>query len=109
MQPDSIVAGEGQRLGENLSHGFPAWAGNTAEIPSTFDAQLRLPDGTDEAVIAPAELDQAIRVADTTAFFSVDISQGTRTGYLVEMGPTAQIFENPREQMTGDYISGKFS
>jgi len=54
-------------------------------------------------------MQQAIRVADTTAFFSVDISQGTRTGYLVEMGPTAQIFDNPREQMTGDYISGKFS
>ncbi|WP_374091352.1 phosphate ABC transporter ATP-binding protein, partial [Pseudomonas sp. TH10] len=54
-------------------------------------------------------MQQAIRVADTTAFFSVDISQGTRTGYLVEMGPTTQIFGSPREQMTEDYISGKFS
>ena len=54
-------------------------------------------------------MQQAIRVADTTAFFSVDISQGSRTGYLVEMGPTAQIFQNPREQLTSDYISGKFS
>ncbi|MFG0505525.1 phosphate ABC transporter ATP-binding protein PstB [Pseudomonas putida] len=54
-------------------------------------------------------MQQAIRVADTTAFFSVDISQGTRTGYLVEMGATAQIFQNPREQLTSDYISGKFS
>ena len=54
-------------------------------------------------------MQQAIRVADTTAFFSVDISQGTRTGYLVEMGPTTQIFDNPREQMTSDYITGKFS
>lgn len=54
-------------------------------------------------------MQQAIRVADTTAFFSVDISQGTRTGYLVEMGPTTQIFQNPREQLTSDYISGKFS
>jgi phosphate transport system ATP-binding protein len=42
-------------------------------------------------------MQQAIRVADTTAFFSVDISQGTRTGYLVEMGPTTQIFDNPRK------------
>ena len=54
-------------------------------------------------------MQQAIRVADTTAFFSVDISKGTRTGYLVEMGPTTQIFQNPREQLTADYISGKFS
>jgi len=54
-------------------------------------------------------MQQVTRVADTTAFFSVDISQGGRTGYLVEMGPTKQIFEDPREQLTKDYISGQFS
>jgi phosphate transport system ATP-binding protein len=54
-------------------------------------------------------MQQATRVADTTAFFSVDISAGGRTGYLVEMGPTRQIFENPRERLTQDYISGQFS
>jgi len=54
-------------------------------------------------------MQQATRVADTTAFFSVDISAGGRTGYLVEMGPTRQIFESPREQLTKDYISGHFS
>ena len=54
-------------------------------------------------------MQQATRVADTTAFFSVDISEGGRTGYLVEMGPTRQIFENPREKLTKDYISGQFS
>ena len=50
-----------------------------------------------------------MRVADTTAFFSVDISKGGRTGYLVEMGPTREIFENPREKLTGEYIRGEFS
>jgi phosphate transport system ATP-binding protein len=54
-------------------------------------------------------MQQATRVADTTAFFSVDISKGGRTGYLVEMGPTKQIFESPREQLTKQYISGQFS
>lgn len=54
-------------------------------------------------------MQQATRVADTTAFFSVDISQGGRTGYLVEMGPTKEIFEAPREQLTKQYISGQFS
>ena len=54
-------------------------------------------------------MQQATRVADITAFFAVDISEGGRTGYLVEMGPTQQIFANPREQLTQDYISGKFS
>ena len=54
-------------------------------------------------------MQQATRIADITAFFAVDISEGGRTGYLVEMGPTQQIFANPREQLTQDYISGKFS
>jgi phosphate transport system ATP-binding protein len=54
-------------------------------------------------------MQQATRVADTTAFFSVDISKGGRTGYLVEMGPTAQVFQDPREKLTKEYISGEFS
>ena len=54
-------------------------------------------------------MQQAVRVADTTCFFGVDISQGNRTGYLVERGPTAEIFENPQQELTKDYVSGKFS
>jgi phosphate transport system ATP-binding protein len=54
-------------------------------------------------------MQQATRVADTTAFFSVDISAGGRTGYLVEMGPTKQLFDDPREDLTREYISGEFS
>ncbi len=54
-------------------------------------------------------MQQATRVADITAFFAVDISKNGRTGYLVEMGQTDQIFNNPREQLTQEYISGKFS
>ncbi len=54
-------------------------------------------------------MQQAMRVADKTAFFSVDISQGGRTGYLVELGDTRQIFEDPREQLTKQYIRGDFS
>ncbi len=54
-------------------------------------------------------MQQATRVADTTAFFAVDISQAGRTGYLVEMGETRQIFEDPREELTKEYIRGEFS
>jgi phosphate transport system ATP-binding protein len=39
----------------------------------------------------------------------VDISEGGRTGYLVELGVTKQIFENPKEELTKEYISGQFS
>ncbi|WP_346837558.1 phosphate ABC transporter ATP-binding protein PstB [Microbulbifer sp. SAOS-129_SWC] len=59
--------------------------------------------------IVTHNMQQAMRVADTTAFFSVDISEGGRTGYLVEMGNTEQVFENPQEHLTKEYISGEFS
>ncbi len=54
-------------------------------------------------------MQQARRVADVTAFFSVDISHGGRTGYLVEIGQTNQVFEEPREQLTMEYLRGDFS
>jgi len=59
--------------------------------------------------IVTHNMQQAQRVADQTAFFAVDISKGGRTGYLVEMGPTRQLFENPQEQLTKEYLHGKFS
>jgi phosphate transport system ATP-binding protein len=59
--------------------------------------------------IVTHNMQQAVRVADVTAFFSVDISRGSRTGYLVEAGPTRAVFENPREQLTKEYVSGQFS
>jgi phosphate transport system ATP-binding protein len=45
-------------------------------------------------------MQQAARVSDYTAFMYL--------GELVEYGPTKQIFENPRNEMTERYISGKF-
>jgi phosphate transport system ATP-binding protein len=54
-------------------------------------------------------MQQARRVADVTAFFSVDISAGGRTGYLVELGETNDIFDSPREKLTKEYIRGEFS
>jgi phosphate transport system ATP-binding protein len=59
--------------------------------------------------IVTHNLQQAKRVADHTAFLYVDRSQGGRTGYLVEHGPTKEIFEHPREKHTQDYIAGAFS
>jgi phosphate transport system ATP-binding protein len=45
-------------------------------------------------------MQQAARVSDYTAFMYL--------GELVEYGPTKQIFENPQNEMTERYISGKF-
>ena len=54
-------------------------------------------------------LQQAMRVADKTAFMYVDTTRGGRTGYLVEYGDTKELFENPREDYTKQYIRGEFS
>ncbi len=56
-------------------------------------------------VIVTHNMQQAGRVSDETAFFTMDED---RAGYLVEFGPTREIFTNPREQLTEDYVSGRF-
>ena len=45
-------------------------------------------------------MQQAARISDYTAFFLM--------GELIEYGKTRQIFENPREKSTEDYITGRF-
>ena len=59
--------------------------------------------------IVTHNLQQAKRVADNTAFLFVDRAEGSRTGHLVEFGPTKEIFENPKDKHTQDYIAGAFS
>lgn len=60
-------------------------------------------------VVVTHNLQQAARVSDRTAFLTAEVSAtGSRTGVLVEEGPTAQIFGNPRDSRTDDYISGRF-
>jgi phosphate transport system ATP-binding protein len=59
--------------------------------------------------IVTHNLQQAARVADKTGFLYVDTTEGGRTGYLVELGDTHQIFNAPQQKHTQDYISGQFS
>jgi phosphate transport system ATP-binding protein len=56
-------------------------------------------------VIVTHNMQQAARVSDETAFFTMG---DDRAGYLVEMGPTTEIFTNPKNQLTEDYVSGRF-
>jgi phosphate transport system ATP-binding protein len=60
-------------------------------------------------VIVTHNMQQATRVSDRTAFFSVLVNpdSDTRTGVLVEYGPTQQIFENPHESRTEAYVTGR--
>lgn len=56
-------------------------------------------------VIVTHNMQQASRVSDSTAFFSMDEN---RAGYLVETGPTTTIFTSPRESLTESYVAGRF-
>ena len=56
-------------------------------------------------VIVTHNMQQASRVSDSTAFFSMDEN---RAGYLVEAGPTPMIFTSPKESLTESYVAGRF-
>jgi phosphate transport system ATP-binding protein len=60
-------------------------------------------------VIVTHNMQQATRVSDQTAFFYVltDSKTDTRTGVLVEFGPTRQIFEDPHDPRTQAYVTGR--
>jgi phosphate transport system ATP-binding protein len=59
-------------------------------------------------VIVTHNMQQAARVADLTAFFSLEVGEGRRSGVLVEYDSTDKIFTNPAEKRTEDYVTGRF-
>jgi len=69
---------------------------STAKIEDLIDELRR--DYT--IVIVTHNMQQAARVSDLTAFLY--------EGYLIETGPTKQLFTKPREKKTEDYITGRF-
>ena len=56
-------------------------------------------------IIVTHNMQQAARASDHTAFFMM---AEDRAGYLVEYGPTKEIFTNPKHQKTEEYITGRF-
>ncbi len=59
-------------------------------------------------VIVTHNMQQAARVADVTAFFSLEVENGDRRGVLVEYDETAKIFTQPADKRTEDYVTGRF-
>jgi phosphate transport system ATP-binding protein len=55
-------------------------------------------------------MQQAARVSDRTAFFTVDLrdNETHRIGKLVEYAPTEKIFTTPDDERTEQYVTGKF-
>jgi phosphate transport system ATP-binding protein len=61
-------------------------------------------------IIVTHNMQQAARVSDETAFLYTEVDEQTssRWGILVEFGETSQIFTNPVDKRTEDYVSGRF-
>ncbi len=57
-------------------------------------------------VIVTHNMQQAARASDVTVMMTMDTTD--RAGYVVEQGETSQIFTNPQNQLTEDYVSGRF-
>jgi phosphate transport system ATP-binding protein len=66
---------------------------------------MRTLSSTYTIIIVTHNMQQAARASDYTAFFNMDTD---RAGMMVEFGITTQIFTNPRDQRTEDYITGRF-
>jgi phosphate transport system ATP-binding protein len=59
-------------------------------------------------VIVTPNMQQAARVADRTAFFSLQVDDSGRSGVLVEYDETPKIFTAPSDKRTEDYVTGRF-
>jgi phosphate transport system ATP-binding protein len=59
-------------------------------------------------VIVTHNLQQAARVSDRTAFFNIEMQEGSRTGELVEYDQTDVIFHHPQKEVTQRYVQGRF-
>jgi phosphate transport system ATP-binding protein len=60
-------------------------------------------------VVVTHNMQQAARVADMTAFFSIERGEeGERSGILVEYDSTEKIFTQPSDKRTEDYVTGRF-
>jgi phosphate transport system ATP-binding protein len=60
-------------------------------------------------IIVTHNMQQASRASDFTAFYNVQANEkGQRTGYIVEYDRTELIFQNPQQEATKEYVSGRF-
>jgi phosphate transport system ATP-binding protein len=61
-------------------------------------------------IIVTHNMQQAARISDLTAFFTVAAmdERSSRTGVLVEIDETRSIFSNPKDERTANYVTGKF-
>ena len=95
VQPDVVL------MDEPCSALDPIATGRIEELISELKSEYTI-------IIVTHNMQQAARISDRTAFFSVKLNdEGMRTGELIEVGATQQIFTNPEDERTEAYITGK--
>jgi phosphate transport system ATP-binding protein len=96
VQPDVILLDE------------PASALDPISTSAIEDLMHELKDDY-TLVIVTHNMQQAARVAEMTAFFSLDVKEdGSRHGILVEYDATEKIFTQPSDERTEGYVTGRF-
>jgi phosphate transport system ATP-binding protein len=95
IEPDVLL------LDEPASALDPIATGAIEELVHTLKGRFTI-------VIVTHNMQQAARVADRTAFFSLESSQVGAVGTLIEFDDTARIFGDPRDPRTRDYVNGRF-
>ena len=114
----SLSPGERQKVAILIAIGFEPQLLILDEPASALDpiSTTRIEDLIHELkreytiAIVTHNMQQAARVADMTAFFSVEVQDDgkARHGILVEYDLTTKIFTNPSDKRTEDYVTGRF-
>ena len=95
VQPDVVL------MDEPCSALDPIATGRIEELIAELKTEYTI-------IIVTHNMQQAARISDMTAFFSVQANEmGHRTGELVEYAPTSSIFTNPDDPRTEAYITGR--
>ena len=97
VEPDVIL------MDEPCSALDPIATGKIEELMDEIKAEYTI-------IIVTHNMQQAARVSDKTAFYSVEVNEtsDTRTGILVEYDRTEKMFSNPSDERTERYVTGRF-
>jgi phosphate transport system ATP-binding protein len=95
VEPDVVL------LDEPASALDPIATASIEELINTLKSRYTI-------VIVTHNMQQAARIADRTAFFSLDATSSERVGTLIEYADTDTIFRNSSDPRTRDYVTGRF-
>jgi len=89
---------------EAIGYAYPEIDFGTDDVPDLEELMAQLKENY-TIIIVTHNMQQAARASDRTVFMNM---ADDRAGYVVEQDQTVTIFTNPSNQMTEDYVSGRF-